>query len=138
MDWRTDPNVRSVGDQFMFGPAILVNPVLRENATQSELYLPATPQWYDFWTGTSLKGGQYIRAEAPLDRIPLFIRAGAVIPLGLEIEYADEKPQGPIELRIYTGAEGNSTCTQTKETTTTTKRACMPLFQFVGMTAAKF
>lgn len=107
MDWRTDPKVRDIGDQFMFGPAILVNPVLREDATEREIYLPNAPEWYDFWTGASLKGGQYVEADAPLDRIPLSVRAGSIIPLGPEIEYADEKPQGPIELRIYTGADGD-------------------------------
>ena len=107
MDWRTDPEVRDIGDQFMFGPAILVNPVLRANATQRDMYLPDASEWYDFWTGESLKGGQYKQADAPLDRMPLFVRAGSIVPLGPEIEYADEKPQGPIELRIYSGADGN-------------------------------
>jgi alpha-D-xyloside xylohydrolase len=105
MDWRLDPKVREIGDQFMFGPAILVNPVMKENATARSLYLPDTT-WYDFWTGTYERGGHDIEAEAPLDRLPLYIRAGSILPMGPEIEYADEKPEGPIELRIYTGADG--------------------------------
>ncbi len=106
MDWRQDPETWNIGDQFMFGPAILVSPVLKKDATQRTLYLPHAPLWYDFWTGTSLKGGQNIQAEAPLNRIPLFVRAGSILPLGPEIEYADQKPADPIELRIYTGADG--------------------------------
>jgi alpha-D-xyloside xylohydrolase len=106
MDWRTDLRVRDIGDQFMFGPALLVNPVLQSDATRRSLYLPDAPVWYDFWTGASQPGSREIDAEAPLDRIPLYVRAGSILPLGPEIEYADEKPTGPIELRIYTGADG--------------------------------
>jgi alpha-D-xyloside xylohydrolase len=106
MDWRTDPKVRDIGDQFMFGPAILVSPVLQPDATHRSLYLPDSPAWYDFWTGASQSGGHEIVADAPLDRIPLFVRAGSILPLGPEIEYTDEMPAGPIELRIYTGADG--------------------------------
>jgi len=106
MDWRTDPRTRDVGDQFMFGPAILVNPVLAPNATRRTVYLPDLPAWYDFWTGAPQPGGQEIDAVAPLDRIPLYVRAGSILPLGPEIQYANEKPAGPIELRIYRGADG--------------------------------
>jgi alpha-D-xyloside xylohydrolase len=105
MDWRLDPKVREIGDQFMFGPAILVNPVMKEKVVQRSLYLPAAT-WYDFWTGESIKGGKDIQAAAPLDRMPLYIRAGSILPMGPEIEYADEKPAGPIELRVYTGDDG--------------------------------
>jgi alpha-D-xyloside xylohydrolase len=106
MDWRTDLRVRDIGDQFMFGPALLVNPVLQSNANRRNLYLPDAPVWYDFWTGESRGGKREIDADAPLDRIPLYVRAGSILPLGPEIEYADEKPAGPIELRIYPGADG--------------------------------
>lgn len=106
MDWRTDPKTWNIGDQFMFGPAILVSPVLKQDATHRTVYLPESPVWYDFWSGASVNGGQEVEAEAPLDRIPLFIRAGSIVPFGPEIEYADEKPAGPIELRIFRGADG--------------------------------
>jgi alpha-D-xyloside xylohydrolase len=105
MDWRTDPKTWNIGDQFMFGPSVLVNPVLKQDATHRTVYLPDSPAWYDFWSGTSVKGGQDVEAEAPLDHIPLFVRAGSIIPLGPEIEYADQKPAGPIELRIFRGAD---------------------------------
>jgi alpha-glucosidase (family GH31 glycosyl hydrolase) len=106
MDWRSDTKTRDNGDQFMFGPSVLVSPVLQADATRRTLYLPDSPAWYDFWTGTSQQGGREIDAEAPLERIPLYVRAGSILPLGPEIEYADEKPAGPIELRIYAGADG--------------------------------
>lgn len=105
MDWRTDPKTWNLGDQFMFGPAILVNPVLKADATKRSVYLPSAAAWYEFWTGKSLSGGQEIEAEAPLDRIPLFVRAGSILPMGPQIEYATQDPGGPIELRIYRGAD---------------------------------
>ena len=106
MDWRTDPKTWNLGDEFMFGPAILVNPVLKADATRRSVYLPAAAAWYDFWTGKSLNGSQEIEADAPLERMPLFIRAGSILPMGPQIEYAAEDPAGPIELRIYRGADG--------------------------------
>jgi alpha-D-xyloside xylohydrolase len=106
MDWRTDEKTWNIGDQFMFGPALLVNPVLKADATHRSVYLPSSPKWYDFWTGASLQGGKEIDAEAPLDRMPLYVRAGSILPLGPEIEYATQNPGGPIELRIYRGADG--------------------------------
>jgi alpha-D-xyloside xylohydrolase len=105
MDWRTDPKTWNIGDQFMFGPSVLVNPVLKQDTTHRTVYLPDSPLWYDFWSGASVMGAQEVDAEAPLDRIPLFVRAGSIIPLGPEIEYADQKPAGSIELRIFRGAD---------------------------------
>jgi len=107
MDWRTDQKTWNIGDQFMFGPSILVNPVLKQNATHRTVYLPDSPAWYDFWTGASMKGGQEIEAEAPLNRMPLYVRAGSILPLGPEIEYATQNPGGAIELRVYRGADGS-------------------------------
>jgi alpha-D-xyloside xylohydrolase len=106
MDWRTDPNTWNLGDEFMFGPAILVNPVLKANTTKRDVYLPAAAAWYDFWTGKLLNGNQEIDADAPLERLPLFVRAGSIVPMGPQIEYAAQDPAGPIELRIYRGADG--------------------------------
>jgi alpha-D-xyloside xylohydrolase len=106
MDWRTDPKVRDIGNQFMFGPSLLVSPVLEQDATRRSLYLPASPLWYDFWTGASQAGGSRIEVDAPLDTLPLFVRAGSILPMGPEIEYAEKKPGAPIELRVYRGADG--------------------------------
>ncbi len=106
MDWRTDPKTWSLGDQFMFGPAILVNPVMTADATKRSVYLPGAAAWYDFWSGETVEAGREIDANAPLDRIPLYIRAGSILPMGPEIEYANQNPGGPIELRIYRGADG--------------------------------
>ena len=107
MDFRSDPRTWDIGDQFMFGPALMVAPVLEQDATSRELYLPQSPAWYNFWTGESVEGAHKLDADAPLDRIPLFVRAGSIIPMGPEIQYATQAPAGPIELRIYPGADGS-------------------------------
>ena len=105
MDFPSDPRALNVGDQFMFGPAILVTPVTEPGADTRRLYLPKTT-WYDFWTGRSEAGGAMITSAAPLDRMPLFMRAGSILPMGPDLQYAAEKPADPIELRVYRGADG--------------------------------
>ena len=106
MDWRSDRRAWDIADEFMFGPAFLVNPVYEAGATTRSVYLPQASAWYDFWTGEKVMGGQTVQAAAPLDRIPLYVRAGSILPLGSDIEYAAEAPSAPIELRIYPGADG--------------------------------
>lgn len=106
MDWRTDEKVWNIGNQFMFGPSILVNPVTEEGANSRWVYLPPSTTWYDFWTGRQTAGGQSIEASSPLDRIPLYVKAGSILPLGPEIEYAGERPDASIELRIFRGSDG--------------------------------
>ena len=108
MDFRTDPRAQNIGDQFMYGPAFLVNPVTDPAATKRQLYLPDA-KWYDFWTGALLEGGHTIIAIAPLDRLPLYVRAGSILPLGPDEEWSTQKPADPIELRIYRGANGDFT-----------------------------
>jgi alpha-D-xyloside xylohydrolase len=108
MDFRDDPATWEIGDQFMFGPALLVSPVLTEHALFRPAYLPAAADWYDFWTGERTAGGVTVTVPAPLDRIPLAVRAGSILPLGPVIEYAGQATD-PIELRIYPGADGDFT-----------------------------
>jgi alpha-D-xyloside xylohydrolase len=105
MDFRNDQRAQNTGDQFMFGPAFLVSPVTDPSATTRQLYLPDA-KWYDFWTGFTVVGGHTINAIAPLDRLPLYVRAGSILPLGPDEEWSTEKPADPIELRIYRGADG--------------------------------
>lgn len=109
MDWRTDPRTWEIGDQFMFGPALLVNPVTDAGVTSRSVYLPPAAAWYDFWSGKRLSGSQTIQAAAPLGRIPLYVKAGSILPMGPEIEYAGQSSNQPIELRVYRGANGSFT-----------------------------
>jgi alpha-D-xyloside xylohydrolase len=108
MDFRTDQRVLNIADQFMFGPAILVNPVTEQGATTRHLYLPKT-NWFDFWNGAEVSGGRMVDASAPLERIPLYVRAGSIIPMGPDVEYAAEKAADPLEIRVYRGADGDFT-----------------------------
>ncbi|SHM59918.1 glycoside hydrolase family 31 protein [Mucilaginibacter sp. OK098] len=114
-DFRNDKNVYSIPDQYMFGPAFLVNPVTQQfysgsNASAQtktrKVYLPKGSKWFNFWTGETLNGGQTIDAEAPIETMPLYVKAGSIVPMGPNIEYATEKPAGAIELRIYPGVNG--------------------------------
>lgn len=106
-DFRTDPNVRNVGNQYMYGPAFMVSPVTTEGATTRSVYFPGG-QWYDFWTGQLRNGGNTMTVNAPLSQIPLHMRAGSIVPMGPEIQYATERAD-TIELRIYPGADGSFT-----------------------------
>jgi alpha-D-xyloside xylohydrolase len=106
LEFSSDLKAREISDQFLFGPALLVNPVTSEGATQRVLYLPSGVEWIDFWTGKRTSGGQRMTAEAPLDRIPIYARAGSIVPFGPRAESAAAKAD-PIELRIYPGANGD-------------------------------
>jgi alpha-D-xyloside xylohydrolase len=106
MDFASDPKVRDIADEYMFGPAFLVSPVYRYRARRRAVYLPAGTLWYDFYSNHILQGGREISADAPLSRMPLFVRAGSIVPVGPAIEYTGEKPDAPITLLVYTGADG--------------------------------
>lgn len=128
MDFSNDPNALDVDNQYMFGKNILVCPVTEpmyvdfhkdgskyyakgedfSEAKSSEVYLPAGTQWYDFWTGELLDGSQKVMREAPIDILPLYVRAGAILPLGPKIQYANENI-GPLTVRVYPGANGSFT-----------------------------
>ena len=103
-DFPDDPKVYDLKDQFMYGPALLINPVTTAGATNREVYLPGGNSWIDFWTGQMQQGGQKVIADAPINKIPIFVRAGSIVPMGSFLQYTDEKPSDPIELRVYRGA----------------------------------
>ena len=108
MDFRSDTNVYDIKDQFMFGNEFLVSPVVEQHAHSRKVYLPKTGGgWIDFWTGVKYAPNQTIEAAAPLETIPLFVKAGSIVPMGPFIQYAEEKTNGAIELRVYPGADGS-------------------------------
>ncbi len=106
MDFPADLEARDIRDQYLFGPALLVNPVTTYEARSRQVYLPGTGGWFDFWTGAAWSGGQTVEAAAPYDAIPLYVRVGAIIPFGPELQYTQEKPADPITLYVYGGADG--------------------------------
>lgn len=107
MDFPGDAQVRNVADEYMFGPALLVNPVYTYKARSRKVYLPASCGWYDLYTGKYFEGGQTIDAEAPLDKIPVFVREGSIIPAGPEIQYTSHKPADPVTVYVYTGRDAS-------------------------------
>jgi len=108
MDFGNDPKVANIGDEFMFGPALLIAPVTEQGRTSREVYLPAGTDWYNFWTNERVRGGQRIMVSAPIDTLPIFVRAGSILPLGAPILSTDEK-QAIAEVRVYPGADGDFT-----------------------------
>ena len=107
MDFATDTAVLNIGDQYMFGPSLLINPVYEYKATQRRLYLPKCAGWYDLYSGKWYAGAQNISAEAPYERMPVFVKAGSIVPFGPELQYTSEKPADTITLNIYTGADAS-------------------------------
>ncbi len=120
-DFRNDPGAREVGDEFMLGPAFLVCPVYEPSSygpkstpiegaphTRS-VYLPAGSEWFDFWTDRRMPGGHIVSVDAPLDRIPVFVRAGSVVPMGPVRQHTAEAPDAPLELHVYAGRDSSFT-----------------------------
>ena len=107
MDFEADPKVADIKDEYLFGHAILVAPVTAYKARSRSVYLPAGADWYDFYTGVRSKGGQTLDVSAPPTQIPLFVRAGSIVPTGPVTQYVDEHPDAPVTLVVYTGADGH-------------------------------
>jgi alpha-D-xyloside xylohydrolase len=125
MDFPKDKNALDINDEYMFGKSLLVHPVTNamyvkpdgtgKEAIQvedfstiksRETYLPAGTDWFDFWTGEKLSGGNKVSKQTPLDIIPLYVKAGAIVPVGPSVQYATEKKWNELEIRIYPGANG--------------------------------
>lgn len=104
-DYQEDTTVYDIADQFLFGPSLMLGPVTEAGATDRSMYFPAGT-WFDFWDGSSRQGGSEQTVDAPLNRIPLFVKAGSIVPMGPEIQYATESVD-PIELRIYPGRDAS-------------------------------
>ena len=108
MDFPNDPQVAALTDEYMFGPAFLAAPVLDQGVTSRRVYLPAGADWYDWWTNKRYSGGQWIEAAAPIERMPLFVRAGSIIPLGVPIQNTMQH-QALSEIRVFPGADASFT-----------------------------
>jgi alpha-D-xyloside xylohydrolase len=107
MDFEKDSNVNNIGDQWMFGPALMVCPIGYYKARSRDVYFPNTCDWFNFYTGTYITGGKTMSVDAPYERIPLFVKTGSIIPFGPDMQYSDEKKPVLITLYVYEGANGN-------------------------------
>jgi alpha-D-xyloside xylohydrolase len=106
MDFAGDEAVKNIADQYMFGPSLLVSPVSDYKQRSRKVYLPMGQGWYNLYSGKYLDGGQSINADAPFERMPVFVKAGAIIPFGPELQYTAEKKADTITLYVYAGKDG--------------------------------
>jgi alpha-D-xyloside xylohydrolase len=106
MDFNGDANVLNIGNQWMLGPAIMACPVGYYKARNRSVYFPEQCDWYNLYTGEHIEGGQNLIVDAPYERIPVFVREGAIIPFGPAMEWSDEKPAELINLYVYAGQDG--------------------------------
>jgi alpha-D-xyloside xylohydrolase len=109
MEFSDDKNVENLFSEYMFGPSLLVAPVTTYRDRTKEIYLPAGCGWYDLYTGEYYDGGKTVTVTAPLDKIPIFVREGSIIPVGPEIQYAEDKTDKPITLYVYAGKDAEFT-----------------------------
>jgi alpha-D-xyloside xylohydrolase len=107
MDFAKDTAVANIGDQYLFGPSLLINPVYTYKQRNRELYLPKCAGWYNLYSGTYYTGGRKITAEAPYERMPVFVKAGSIIPFGPALQYTSQKPADTITLNVYSGADAS-------------------------------
>jgi alpha-D-xyloside xylohydrolase len=118
MDFANDPTALDQKYEFMSGKSLLVAPVTTAGIETASVYLPINPAgWFDFWTENHSSGAQTIQTPAKLDTIPVFVRAGSILPLGPVQQYVTEKPDSPVELRVYPGADANFTLYDDEGTT---------------------
>jgi alpha-D-xyloside xylohydrolase len=108
MDFPNDTKAATLTDEYMFGSALLVAPVVEQGATTREVYLPAGTDWYNYWTNEKVHGGQTVTVKAPIDIIPLFVRAGSILPLGAPVE-STRASQAIAKVKVYPGADGQFT-----------------------------
>jgi alpha-glucosidase (family GH31 glycosyl hydrolase) len=111
MDFPNDTKAATLNDEYMLGPDFLVAPVTDQGVTSREVYLPAGTDWYNYWTNEKLHGGQTVTVNAPIDTLPLFVKAGSILPLGVPVLSTND-PQALEKLRIYPGADASFTLYQ--------------------------
>ena len=117
-DFPEDRRAKTIATEYMFGPSLLVCPVTEpmyyapggapiDSEKRWTVYLPAGCDWVDYWDGKHYPGGREVTVDATLDRIPLFVKAGSIIPMAEGLQYANQPIEGPIEIHIYPGADAN-------------------------------
>ena len=109
LDFPQDNRVDTIDNEYMFGRAFLVSPVTEKGLVTQSVYLPAGATWYDFWTGAVTEGGRSIDRSTPIDILPLYVRAGSIIPWGPKVQFAEERRWDDLEVRLYPGADGSFT-----------------------------
>lgn len=106
MDFAADKKTHEIGHQYLFGRSILVAPVTKYQAKKWSVYLPEGSGWYNFWTNQYYNGGREVNTDAPIDIVPLYVKAGSIIPIGPDVQYSTEKKWDNLTIRVYGGADG--------------------------------
>lgn len=109
MDYASDSKTHEIGNQYLFGRNILVSPVTRQGVSTWDVYLPEGNDWWDFWTNRRISGGTTDKKDVPANIIPLYVKAGSIIPFGPDVQYSTEKKWDNLEIRIYSGTDGSFT-----------------------------
>ena len=107
MDYSEDPQVLNIGNQWMFGPSLMACPVSEYGARSREVYLPKSCNWYDLYSGRHIRGGSRLQADAPFERIPVYAPEGAILPVGPDMQWSDEKPADTLDVYIFAGRDGS-------------------------------
>ncbi|MFT4112433.1 TIM-barrel domain-containing protein [Silvibacterium sp.] len=136
MDFPEDAKAGEIKDEYMLGPAFLVAPVTDQGATTREVYLPAGSDWYNYWTNEKLHGGQTVTVQAPIDTIPLFVRAGSILPLGAPVLSTKEK-QAIAGVKVYPGADASFTLYDDDGTTEAYEKGAAQITKLEWDNAAK-
>jgi alpha-glucosidase len=110
LNYPEDSNTYNLDDEFMVGDDLLVAPIMKPDLTRRLVYLPKGT-WYDYWTNKKVTGGTMVSVDAPLETVPMFVRAGAIIPTGPAMNYVGEKPDDPITFNIYPDEKGTASVT---------------------------
>jgi alpha-D-xyloside xylohydrolase len=156
MDFAADKKALDINDEFMFGKSLLVNPVTKpmywKNEVQGtdtimvedfsvvktkDVYLPKGTDWFDFWTGVKFTGGQLVKKDVPLDIIPLYVKAGSIVPWGAKVQYATEKNWDKLEIRVYGGADGEFALYEDENDTYNYEKGVYSLISFYWDNALK-
>ena len=116
MDFAKDTAINNIGDEYMFGPSLLISPVYTYKDRNRNLYLPAGQGWYNLYSGKYLKGGMHITEDAPYEKTPVFVKEGSIIPFGPELQYTAEKSADTITLYVYTGRDASFTLYEDENT----------------------
>lgn len=106
MDFAADKKTHEIGHQYLFGRSILVAPVTKYQTKKWPVYLPEGSGWYNFWTNQYYNGGREVNTDAPINIVPLYVKAGSIIPIGPDVQYSTEKKWDNLTVRVYGGADG--------------------------------
>lgn len=109
MDFPSDKKTHDLGGEYMFGRSVLVTPVTKPGVTEWQVYLPEGTAWWDFWTNEKQQGGRTVNRAVTKDILPLYIKAGSILPFGPKVQYSTEKNWDNLEIRVYPGADGTFT-----------------------------